>query len=161
MVTDVANVAKRKHSPLKWCFLALTVLLVTALMTTVFIGIDAGVTFAETSFRIWLQDGKIGLGVSGDAGKGFYSHLWTNEPFQIRYWDFKTSTGIIASDITGTYWRGFFTPILYPLIPSMGITIWLFIRSRRPRAGHCMSCGYDLTGNTSGQCPECGHKAMA
>jgi len=22
--------------------------------------------------------------------------------------------------------------------------------------GHCTACGYDLTGNTSGVCPECG-----
>ncbi|GMU22893.1 MAG: hypothetical protein AMXMBFR13_29770 [Phycisphaerae bacterium] len=26
----------------------------------------------------------------------------------------------------------------------------------RKSAGHCQSCGYDLTGNTSGVCPECG-----
>ena len=29
-------------------------------------------------------------------------------------------------------------------------------RRRRPLAGHCRSCGYDLTGNVSGVCPECG-----
>ena len=27
---------------------------------------------------------------------------------------------------------------------------------RRPRPGHCRRCGYDLTGNISGTCPECG-----
>lgn len=27
---------------------------------------------------------------------------------------------------------------------------------RRPKIGHCRCCGYDLTGNTSGRCPECG-----
>ena len=30
-------------------------------------------------------------------------------------------------------------------------------RSRYP-AGHCRECGYDLTGNVSGVCPECGTK---
>lgn len=25
-----------------------------------------------------------------------------------------------------------------------------------PRPGHCPACGYDLTGNESGACPECG-----
>ena len=29
-------------------------------------------------------------------------------------------------------------------------------RAYRSRKGHCMSCGYDLTGNLSGVCPECG-----
>jgi len=34
-----------------------------------------------------------------------------------------------------------------------------FIRSRRrPEAGFCIPCGYNLTGNTSGICPECGAK---
>ena len=28
-------------------------------------------------------------------------------------------------------------------------------RGRRPLSGHC-PCGYDLTGNVSGVCPECG-----
>lgn len=29
-------------------------------------------------------------------------------------------------------------------------------RTRR-RLGQCLACGYDLTGNVSGRCPECGH----
>jgi len=29
-------------------------------------------------------------------------------------------------------------------------------RRYRRRMGSCMYCGYDLTGNTSGRCPECG-----
>lgn len=26
----------------------------------------------------------------------------------------------------------------------------------RPKRGFCQTCGYDLTGNTTGTCPECG-----
>ncbi len=29
---------------------------------------------------------------------------------------------------------------------------------RRRRRGRCVSCGYDLTGNVSGVCPECGNE---
>ena len=61
-------------------------------------------------------------------------------------------------------------PVLWPIrVPSaIWIPLWMpflalgvpsFIvwrRTRRPRAGHCVNCGYDLTGNTSGVCPECG-----
>jgi hypothetical protein len=32
-------------------------------------------------------------------------------------------------------------------------------RALRVRAGRCLRCGYDLTGNTSGICPECGAQA--
>ena len=33
---------------------------------------------------------------------------------------------------------------------------WLRLRQRRSPRGHCPTCRYDLTGNTSGVCPECG-----
>jgi len=35
-------------------------------------------------------------------------------------------------------------------------TILLWWRDRPFPAGHCQQCGYDLTGNVSGRCPECG-----
>jgi hypothetical protein len=31
-------------------------------------------------------------------------------------------------------------------------------RRWRRRRGRCEQCGYDLTGNKSGVCPECGHR---
>ena len=41
-------------------------------------------------------------------------------------------------------------------IPAAGL--WLF--GRKPIApGRCSNCGYNLTGNVSGVCPECGEKA--
>lgn len=44
---------------------------------------------------------------------------------------------------------GFVGVLIYPSIP--------FVRRRwRRRRGQCVRCAYDLTGNTSGVCPECG-----
>jgi hypothetical protein len=45
--------------------------------------------------------------------------------------------------------------ILFAVLPC--IWSWRTIRDwRRHPEGHCQSCGYNLTGNTSGVCPECG-----
>ncbi len=40
-------------------------------------------------------------------------------------------------------------------------TVYLRWRYRRPPRGHCQSCGYDLTGNVSGRCPECGSAVLS
>jgi len=37
------------------------------------------------------------------------------------------------------------------------LTLMMFAADRRrPLPGHWQKCGYDLTGNVSGRCPECG-----
>ncbi len=52
------------------------------------------------------------------------------------------------------------TGVLLPLWTSFLMlavpTAWLWYRDRRPPRGHCQHCGYNLTGNESGTCPECG-----
>ena len=43
-----------------------------------------------------------------------------------------------------------------PCVPAL-LRVWRRLRARRRRtAGQCSQCGYDLTGNTSGVCLECG-----
>jgi hypothetical protein len=46
---------------------------------------------------------------------------------------------------------------LWPAIMLFAIpAVWLWIIGRRGPPGACRKCGYDMTGNTSGVCPECG-----
>ena len=45
-------------------------------------------------------------------------------------------------------------PLAFVAVPT--IAAWR--RQRRRPPGHCQ-CGYDLTGNVSGRCPECGEAA--
>ncbi|MCH7813714.1 MAG: hypothetical protein IID40_06800 [Planctomycetes bacterium] len=43
------------------------------------------------------------------------------------------------------------------LVALPGVVVAVLIARRRPYPrGHCRRCGYDLTGNESGLCPECG-----
>lgn len=45
--------------------------------------------------------------------------------------------------------------ILVAAVAAPTAFVWWFDRPRFLR-GHCQHCGYDLTGNVSGRCPECG-----
>lgn len=48
-------------------------------------------------------------------------------------------------------------PLWIPLVVFGGLTGWLWWRDRRGFGpGRCLKCGYDLTGNVSERCPECG-----
>lgn len=48
--------------------------------------------------------------------------------------------------------------VLFALYPAWRFRGWLRKRSRI-RLGLCETCGYDLRGNRSGRCPECGSAA--
>lgn len=47
-------------------------------------------------------------------------------------------------------------PFSFLLLVTAIPTAILYRRDRRHPPGHCQTCGYDLTGNESGICPECG-----
>ena len=47
-------------------------------------------------------------------------------------------------------------PLWFPAFLACIATIVLWRPSRHVPPGHCKACRYDLTGNTSGTCPECG-----
>ena len=51
-----------------------------------------------------------------------------------------------------------FLPMWCPFLIFTIPTYILWRRDRRHPKGHCQKCGYDLTGNDSGICPECGSK---
>ena len=78
-------------------------------------------------------------------------------PVRIVSWQFKPHGG------RRLWWppilaRGDFVliPTWLPLTIVLAPTAILWYRDRRPPPGRCQQCGYDLTGNTSGVCPECG-----
>jgi hypothetical protein len=57
----------------------------------------------------------------------------------------------------------FLAPCWFLVLVLAAYPTWAFIhgpllRYRRRRRGECVDCGYSLTGNVSGVCPECGTK---
>jgi len=48
--------------------------------------------------------------------------------------------------------------ILVAAYPTIVIVTRVYRRHRRRRKGLCLKCGYNLAGNVSGVCPECGER---
>ncbi len=85
------------------------------------------------------------------------------------YWDreFRISKLYVSDGIVSLWWfdwarhpSGKQSRVNVPLsfvFTALAIpTAILWRRDRRFRQGHCQQCGYNLTGNESGKCPECG-----
>lgn len=51
---------------------------------------------------------------------------------------------------------GLTLPLWMPMVVFVSLTILASARLRHLHAVRCVRCGYDLTGNESGVCPECG-----
>lgn len=81
-----------------------------------------------------------------------YPHTITNS------WLKRLTTGAPATVNTGIISHYVFVPIL-PLFLGLLVvsTIVLWLTRARTQVGHCVFCSYDLTGNVTGICPECGN----
>lgn len=80
-----------------------------------------------------------------------YPHTITNS------WLNRLATGAPATVNTGITSHYVFVPILpifLGLLVLSAIVLWL--TRARTQVGHCVFCSYDLTGNVTGICPECG-----
>ncbi|MCC6358027.1 MAG: hypothetical protein IT450_04735 [Phycisphaerales bacterium] len=66
-------------------------------------------------------------------------------------WYYRSATGVLVLVIP------LWSPVAV-LVPPTALLCYL--ASRFPKPGHCGKCGYDLTGNRSGVCPECGDSVL-
>ena len=112
---------------------------------------------------IWLDHGTVTFGrdVSGFSNvSGWFLDVQPSKggqlldsarlPSRLEFREFGKSADFVLLPL--------WLPFLVLLIP----TLLLWRRDRRkPRPGFCRRCDYDLTGNTSGRCPECGLEIAA
>jgi hypothetical protein len=122
----------------------------------------------DAGWKIYLalQDGQIGLWdayIPKGQKSTFFVHVEIYDPSvgSWDFWDDPRSYGFTRP-------KGYFDlgigdkrivriPLWMPLIVTLIPTAFLFWRDRRIPPGQCLKCRYDLTGNTSGVCPECGN----
>lgn len=91
-------------------------------------------------------------------------------PDELAIWDMgiTRTKGILipwTTKTTFTYGTGIVTGRTFPmwmfLLATLIPTAIAWRRLRRPLPGHCRQCGYNLKGNKSGTCPECGREIDA
>ncbi len=107
------------------------------------------------------------LYVSLDRGSVFFSMLPNPQPtgWSLTLSDSKprflfNMFASLAGNPPQYYWRGYM-PLWIPLILIAIVTAALWWRDRRPYPrGRCATCGYNLAGNVSGRCPECGQPIL-
>ena len=112
------------------------------------------------------------LGFSGKTGfvgllDGLVGASWGHPPSYLgRGWLWGTTS---RPSIDGfTWWpsaqfsttRGHVAlpPWMLLVIVALPTCFLWYMDRRRFAPGHCQKCGYNLTGNVSGRCPECGSK---
>lgn len=75
--------------------------------------------------------------------------------------DLSMLTGLSPLGTIMIVWSGYYAPVLPGVAIQVAAAALLTLGARRVRAsrflaGHCRRCGYNLTGNTTNRCPECG-----
>jgi len=142
------SVQNRKRTRLfKWGGTILTVLLLTAWMVSI-------------RLRVYLSIGATSLYLAGGAvgcdprHRDFETFKWFDFGWSMG-WEFMEELPLIRFSPQ----LAVRVPLLIPFLIVAIATAYLWERDRRAPRGHCVACGYDLTGNTSGVCPECGAPA--
>jgi hypothetical protein len=104
------------------------------------------------TFLLRLADGELLLLYSEDGPSKGEKLGWELRPNSNPRWgDFQLVIGFLDDS-----WLSL--PLWIPLVIIAIPTAFLFWRDRRIPLGQCQKCRYDLTGNVSGVCPECGEK---
>lgn len=128
------------------------------------VGVCVLIGAAFLASRSWGFTGNCGPFSIMIGQGGILFEIWSSEPDldeELIHGEFIRLQG----DETSIWWietvdtqhsDGFACPCSIPFLFVAFPTGILFWRDRRFRPGHCKKCGYDLTGNTSGRCSECG-----
>ena len=112
----------------------------------------------KTTVLIYIpRTGTIGIRtVQSDMPASVKQHAWRIGRFGA------TQDALLFPEASGKWviHRSAFVPTLLPVLLfaafPCGVLIAAFRRRRDARGHACIKCGYNLTGNTTGICPECG-----
>jgi len=86
-----------------------------------------------------------------DWNLGGFGYQWNHQSRKVM---FHAITAFPAARYYRLLLPHWFVTVIFTILPA----IWLYKRNKRRKLGPtaCQGCGYDLSGNESGSCPECG-----
>lgn len=153
----------------KWTGLLVCAVILSAFVVSHWFWLDLGLAIGNQYISILVKSGHV-LADSVDVNK-LELLAWPGEkvanppplavvagflPAPLRDWTLHAPS--VDGALQAPYcWKAsvpLWLPLLAMLLPTL--LLWRLDRRRRPLLGHCKKCDYNLTGNTSGICPECG-----
>ncbi len=113
---------------------------------------------------LYSRSGALLIGVSSESiGSHFLIEFGRFQPGLVERLDAERM-GVLDFGFEHYYRRGgwnlnmvlphWFLVLIFAVLPGIWLYLWKKLRKVDPNA--CPGCGYDLTGNESGVCPECG-----
>lgn len=159
-----------------WWWLALAVIAVPAIWIRSALRSRRRMSHGSDRF-CWLAGGLVAVGVVimniSPRAQAMGPSYWGSSDETHWGWPFVARASAPIDD--GSTWRhwamgavvaNIFATMIFAL--TAGALTWLaiapirrMVHNRRVRAGFCAMCNYNLTGNTSGICPECGSPTPA
>ncbi len=117
-------------------------------LQSLFVGFRDGLAVVSHERRAHADDGPVSLTRIGGRAFGFTSAV-------VPVWDGNVTVNDREAKVYAPIWAVAMLFAAYPMI------VLVFgarrrRRERRRRDDECLECGYKLTGNESGVCPECG-----
>lgn len=154
---------RRRWRVVKWAGLALSTCLLAALVLSLYCGISysTGRWTPRTTFSGGVVRDIEDLHYFNLCDGGLFYHYSPIVQATLAFgWRLEARSSVLLTRSPSYHvdrtLASFGLPLWIPLLLAAVPTIVLFRRDRRTPSHCCHSCGYDLTGNTSGTCPECG-----
>ena len=135
----------RTRSIVKCSGLAVCALICAAWVVTV---VGSNGFYAYSRYAASLRSGAVYVVVMHDAVSGYVMVEHSQLVWLPRHYT-------LPGPLSSAGGHGFDIPLWLPFVVIAIPTFIAWRRDRKPPPGHC-PCGYNLTGNVSGRCPECG-----